>query len=228
MGVKYDTELPDTFYPDVSEAQRRLQGTVIMYNGQGYYVSNVTQERSRSPIKLILLPVGGGDELVKDITDKGFNNFAAFPLGFCNFFQGRDGERSRKDCVYIARTPTRSIPQGLHSRNVVSYQYPNSNGPSFERFRNSDGFAEMLRGEYPSYEEAFDTLVPQSSIAVDREYAIVMGEMGFCYLIRGGCAVRDVVAIATRSRLLINTSGLKYKKELLKSPFLPNIVEVLE
>lgn len=229
MGVKYDTTLPETFYPDVMEAQRRLQGTVVMYKGEGYYVSNVKQRSASSPILLDIRLVDKFEFIQIPITDKGFNNFAAFPLGFCNFFNPIDsGGRviSRSDCMYVSRTPSRAIPQGLHSRNAATSDYTGM-APAFDRIRDSTAFAEMLRGEYPTYSEAYEKLEPDSSIAIDREYALRMNSQGFVTLFRNGFNKDDCIAIAGDNRLLVSHKLRHFKRELSKSPALPSIVEIL-
>lgn len=226
MGVKYDTELPESFYPDATEAQRRLQGTVVMYNGEGYYVNEIRQRTSSSPIVARIRQLTGSDHIDVPIKDKGFNNFAAFPLGFCNCFNPSEG-RPTHECTYVSRIPSRAIPQGLSNRNVSVSSY-GGRGPSFERMRDTIGFAEMLRGEYPTYEEAYSKLLPSTSIAIDREHALRMSAEGFVGLYYKGMEKSNLVAIATSTRLLVPQLKRHFKRSLLNNPFLPNIVEVLE
>lgn len=133
-------------------------------------------------------------------SSKHFNNFRPFPLGNVN----TDG-----NVVYTERSPTRNMHQGLLSDAVVSSivttaperDRPRRSKPSLSlmtagmsNFGNtsisvlSPHFADMLVGNYPSFQEVIDNLrdphVLNRGCAFDRDWSVLRGPIDtlcLCY-----------------------------------------------
>lgn len=151
-------------YDNVRDARQSLQGSVCLYKGQPFSVHTVSSGGARglSAIGILYKKDGSHEELVVKIDDPELN-FMNFKLGYVNY---------DNTSVYLKRVPVRTVAQGLSDQNVVS-DYP---GMGFGYlFARKGGKMEVFSGEYPTFEQAVETLVNNretSSIAFSRYLAL--------------------------------------------------------
>lgn len=215
-SVAYNTVLPAAVYPDDAEATRRLQGTTVKFDGKGYQVVSVADGRAT------LSPVGsaGRGQVRFDLSDPRFNKFAAFPIGWVNYF-----ENGIRRACYVSRTSVRRVNQGLSEGNVAVESPKGGATIRWSHIYDHSSVAEMIEGVYPAYDEVIERLEEASCVAVSRRYALSLGANGFVYLYRNG--YDTMVGIATGNRILINPKLEYLRDEILDDPCLPNNVEVI-
>lgn len=143
-------------YESVEEANMRLSGTVVKYDGEPVYISRVTEANPGDPKGDVFrvyarpLPVGRAvedeNEFRKFISSKRFD-LSTIKTGFMN----KDGTT-----YFLSRAPARQYKQGLsgNSLNVVNFFSPHAKGYHFDALLKTREFAECLRGEYPTFREA--------------------------------------------------------------------------
>lgn len=155
--LKYDT---------LEQAQFRLRGSVILYQGRPCYVENVARGRA-IPIRLTLheLPISGtvaqgaeGPVIQVDQEDPELD-FRIFQLGYMN-------DEGRRDARFITRASTRQQHQGL-TRGTLHPQ-PANNAMLGVPMR------DLLMGVYPDVDEAFKRINEGgwSSCAISRDFAV--------------------------------------------------------
>ncbi len=174
LAIKYET---------LNDAQMRLKGTIVLYEGKPHYVTEIAAGAEDSPFRVYAdaLPTKGGGggraaeveraiarergeaDIRKYISSKHFD-IAPFAMGFVN---------DEKGCFYVARTPARQQKQGLSSDTCSACDVYGER-KSFAVVLNSSGFPDMVSGVYPNLAQAVRTLTGGKikSIAISREFAL--------------------------------------------------------
>lgn len=231
-------DFPD-YYENIDEAQFRLQGTVVTYDGKPCYIQNI--QRHRDGILrcyIVMLPnridrryddefvevVDDDDEINPDIpqairkkiTSPKFNRFRPFPMGFVNFF--RDYPKAK----YLTRIPGRRSKQGLYSETfkVDHIDTRMADRGGFNTYVSQPEFRDCVVGEYPTFEEAMDTLRADTAIAVNREFAIERDNLGLNYLYHR----LDKVGIARGREVLLADKFSFLREGIIECQNLPNNV----
>lgn len=237
MPVEYEN-----FYENLEEAQRRLTGTVVLYDGEPVYIAQVSNVREDNTFRLWCqklpnedLNLGIGDlpegerpvnSFRKKINSPRFNKFRPFEMGYINLFQTRAGGKLFFP-VYLTRTPARRGKQGF---NEGSYNCRDNRGgdrrPSFVDIIFSEAFVEMIKGDYPSYREVVARVqdVEEGGIAVDRAFCVCKDrESGIVFLDYRS----ETVGIARADEILLSDKFSFLRETIVECKNLPNNVNIL-
>lgn len=212
-----------TFYKTREDAEFRLHGTIVGYNGSPVLVNRVrTRTHKKTGEEIIVLavaghPFGGTSREIR-LDDPGFDKFRPVKLGFLNFF-----ERNITSCSWAERAPVRRSKQGLAGESFRCSTLLESMRLELGTVQSSEGFLEMIEGRYPSYDEAIDRLVPNSAIAVSRQFAVSMGSNGMISLHYG----RENVGVVFRGQLYLRSDQQYLLESIIEEPNLPSNVEIM-
>lgn len=167
-------------FEDWDQAQTHIGHRLVTFNGIGRMVSRVLAPENpgdRGKVELkdpcagmviargqppVVDPEG---PILVDIDDPGFDSFRFNPLGWCNMEDG---------ATLMELKPIRQTRRGYGDENVGVYTFPDNHNGWIERPDNvfvnglfrEDGFAEMLAGSYPTYEDSVATLLQTEGAAV--------------------------------------------------------------
>lgn len=201
-GATFIRTKPTTGFENLDQARQRLENTIVVHNGQGYYVASVASSGGNQVGHLAALPCNYGPSRSKQPTtevfrldDPLFNRFRPFELGFANIFDSVLEDNTHT--MFFHRRPMRSgARQGL-SRDAIDGCYLlNGNlklGGGSARMEGLDftahimpsqGFANMIRGVYPTFQECVEGLIEDSSLAFDRNYAVHKDYDGLVWVYR--------------------------------------------
>lgn len=152
-------------------------------------------------------------------SSKHFNKFRPFPLGNVNY---------EGSVVYCERSPTRNMHQGMLNDAVLATTV--TSAPSRTKKRGllrksemeignfnintlSPEFADMLRGNYPSFQEVIDNLrnpkIANSGCAFNRDWSILRGPIDTLCL----CYKHEGVGIIDDDNSLVLGSNFNYLYE---------------
>lgn len=185
--------LKGTAYETVEEAHMRLQGSVVLYDGEPVYITAVKAVERQDEgggrdifrVYAVPLPYGKADD-VRNGNDKQFRKYISskkfdlspFPMGWCSY--GRDA-------YYLSRIPARQARQGLTSGNLkISAIGGRPIKADYNSLVSSEEFKRCVTGKYEDVEIALarlnglgdDVVVP-----VGRSFAFVKDvDIGLVYL----------------------------------------------
>jgi hypothetical protein len=136
----------EKFYAE-EDKQRRLNGTVCMWEGKPVYCIIQTGRRRAGPEEILVAPLPEATDTWKDApwkvvkyTDPRFS-YEAFPLGYINY-----GGR----CGYLMRSPHQQQSAGLGSGNII---IQGDYGLGTDRFLASQAMEDCILGKYPTLKE---------------------------------------------------------------------------
>lgn len=162
-------------YESVNDANMRLSGTIVLYDGKPVFIREVGAigegEGKNGDIYRVYineLPIKRGAQTErKFISSKKFD-LAPFPMGFMNTEAGK--------AVYLSRAPRRQQKQGLSEATLSQYAVGDLTGARVVRFAdltNSQPFVDCINGKYPSVAEATQLVKDGAdSVAFSRCFAI--------------------------------------------------------
>jgi hypothetical protein len=208
---------PTLTYDSVHEAENRLTGTVVTYDGQPVQVTGVeSHEDGVMRLYIREFPFNGAP-VRKKINSPSFKRFQTPPLGYCNYFNA-----GSPHSLWCERLSPRSRRQGLCDEKFSATDR-DGRRQTLARLQGSDAFREMIVGEYPAHDAVLDRLVPNSSIAVDRDFAFEMAPDGFTKLVWR----RETIALVVRDGLFLRNDRQHLRETIADCRNLPNRVEVL-
>jgi hypothetical protein len=158
MPCRYDTP---------NDIQQRLHGTICRYKGEPVYVYyDVPRIRLKHPVTMKILV----DEIKEDDPDF---DISSPELGYMNFsFLGEKNPKVR--VLYVEREPRKRYRQGLCSSHLTYSDITGNSGTlhipgmAYEHFIKSQGFYDMLVGNYFSLDDVFGAL---------EEEAVMLGDV---------------------------------------------------
>ena len=204
-------------YDSVDEANNRLQGTIVTYDSKPVKVANVESHADGvMRVQIVEFPYNGGP-VRKKIDSPAFRRFQTPPLGYLNYFTG-----GSPHVLWCERVSSRTRRQGLcdETFNAVT---STGQRQSLNRVSSSEAFREMIAGEYPAYDTVLDRIVPNSSIAVDRDFSFEADAGGFVKLIWR----REPIALMIRDGLFLRNDRQHLVETIAECRNLPNRLEVL-
>jgi hypothetical protein len=131
-------------FDNAADADRFLSGTICYYDNVPIYIDRVA---SNMRVRARSLPLNHNDydglqgRLEFELEDPLFN-YTQFNLGYVN---------GTTEAQFIMRIPLRGNSQGLCSQNVRTVDGARLD---FVSYMYHDGFKLMMRGEYPTFNEA--------------------------------------------------------------------------
>lgn len=174
-------------YENIEQANMRLQGTVVKYDGEPVYVTNVGQVGLNDPkpniyrVYAAKLPYNGREaieEQRKFISSKKFD-LAPFPMGFMN----KDGVT-----YYCHRLPRKQQRQGLSNGTFSALEagtagvgaglaFKGDNKLRLEFVIEMQEFVDCIKGKYPSFEIATKQIEDGArGVGFSRCFALVRDE----------------------------------------------------
>lgn len=145
------------------QARMRLAGTIVGYNKEFYLVEDARLGRENEIIIVGWdLPARRGTKLIKlkDIECFEYN------LGYWNW--------NNREALYVVRVPARQQRQGICDENLnIVTKDGLRRTREYARVTSCPEFVNMLKGVYPSFEEARKRLMSRESscVAVSRDIA---------------------------------------------------------
>lgn len=221
-------------FEHIDQARQRLEQTIVLYDGRGHYLHNVGSEEGVQKAYVGELPWDFTKAKQKfkgiPLDDPAFNKFQPFELGFVNLFDSDSGITNDFNTLFVFRRPIRSgARQGL-SRDAVDGKYLQGSFRAGSRLEGLDlfnqlapckSFADMLAGIYPSFTEVLDNLIPQSSIAFARNYALLTDKDGLVWVYR---QLERIGLVNNKSKEFFLFSAKKFlREEIQESGLFPNI-----
>jgi hypothetical protein len=223
----------DSGFEHVDQARQRLEQTIVLYDGRGYYVNTVAENSERVPSVYVgELPWDFGSSKQKfeqkRLDDPAFNKFKPFELGFVNLFDSPSGITNDYNTLFTYRRPIRSgARQGLSRESIDGRYLQGSRGGRlegldlFNQLAPCKSFADMLAGSYPTFDEALTNLIPESSIAFARNYALLTDKDGLVWVYR---QLERIGLVNNKSKEFFLFSAKKFlREEIQESGLFPNI-----
>ena len=204
-------------YDSVDEATNRLYGTIVTYEGRPVKVMGVEPHADGvMRVQIVEFPYTG-NPVRKMINASGFRRFQTPPLGYLNYFTG-----GSPHVLWCERVSSRTRRQGLcdESFNATTH---GGQRQTLNRVGGSEAFREMIAGEYPTYDTVLGRIVPNSSIAVDRDFAFEADAGGFVKLVWR----REPIALMIRDGLFLRNDRQHLVETISDCRNLPNRLEVL-
>lgn len=210
-------------YENADEIRMRLEGSIVLYDGDPVLIAQVSvpeledaDEKAR--VHFYNLPINPNKKLAttrKYLSSRKFD-LTPFKMGFANI-----GEKA----YFISRAPVRQNKQGLAAGTCIIntiFGKP-SNEVVWNTLIRSEGFGKMVKGEYPSFEEASDTLKEDlvTSVAVSRSFALFKDdELDVSVLSHKGSKCGIILEGDTGVRV---STRFKFLKESLESCGIPMV-----
>lgn len=163
--------LKGTEYETVEEANMRLSSTVVLYEGEPVYITEVRQlneDDAKNEIYRVYstpLPYRRDARAERKLISSGKFDLSPFRMGFMNF---------GGHAYYLSRNTARQNRQGLSERSLTIVGPPDQPPIRLSNIISEQEFVDMIKGKYPSMEEAVKMLQqPEyNAVAVSREYAL--------------------------------------------------------
>jgi hypothetical protein len=207
-------------YENVNDAQMRLVGTVVLYDGEPVYITDIRQKGEGDPkgdiFRVYAEPLpykgrGQSEQMRKFISSKKFD-MAPFPMGFMN----RGGE-----ATYLHRSAKKQQKQGLSNAtlsviNLSAIQTLVKGGGAvrFEHLITYQEFLDCIKGKYPSIKEATELVSSgkAESVAFSRAFALCRDPSleGLIYLFHK----QDKVGFIMDGKLKLNKAARCLKESL--------------
>lgn len=225
-------------FTDFDQMKTHIGGRLVIFNGIGRKVRQVNYPAGPdakatvmlgSPVHGMILargqqPVNDLEPITVDVDDPGFNSFRFNSLGWANLEDG---------ATLLELKPIRQTRRGYGDENVGVYRFPDNQQGWIERPDNvfipglfaEEGFAEMLAGQYPAFNDAAELLLATEGVAVAISPLLCMqsDNDGHVWLWRYGDRIAYIpdpltVRLGKRWRFL--------QEELQESGSIPNGVQV--
>ena len=217
------------FWTDFEQAQQRLRGTIVMYDGSPFYIENVRVSED-DPEEFVAHGGMVNDRGVYErhdvnLEDEGWNDFRNLPaLGYVN---------TPTHLYHIARLPARTVKHGHGGGNTrLSYVQPNGGlgrvDQSVTNFatsvKNGKWYKLACQKVFPSFKDALDNLDlhPQMTIAFSpRHYIVRDKSSGVTSMFRD----QRQIGIILEDAVLLTRKNACYREELADKYEIPNIME---
>lgn len=161
-------------YDILEQAQLRLKGSVVMYDGRPAKVLDAFEE-VKGEIGVNISPLPKLRDNIKVSLKDPKLNIREFRLGYVNAYNYAG---------YLTRMPGRQQKQGLSNGNVCfDDEFQRMVGIGFENIIKRPEFADALMGIYPAFDKCVESLLNNAemrSIAFCRRFALYQDpELGY-------------------------------------------------
>lgn len=154
------------FYDSLEDSQRRLNSTVVLFQGSPVWIQNVIGLSKDQQAEIIHLPWKGqkGGKDVVPLTPQYFTIRNLPPLGYVDYDDFSH---------YCSRIPSRQGKQGLCRNNVSVSHNPDGMTPNFENLLEKTSCVDMLTNKYPGFDKVYQEIVA-SDEALKRAFSKTM------------------------------------------------------
>jgi hypothetical protein len=176
----------DNFYENLEEASFRLNGTVVLYDGNPVYVATLENHKDGIVrVNIMDLPLDPNTmtspSTRKMINSPKFNKFRPFEVGNMNYLS----QNGNLIPLRVERIPARTRMQGANSTNMrISMVDPRLAAGAAFNWNNlicNEGFVEMVKNIYPTLPEFFESETPACCLSRDLTVNTVE-RSGVCYV----------------------------------------------
>lgn len=215
------------FFADLEQASMRLSGSCILFEGEPYWVYDVRETSDGIPkARMYKCPVNiselNSTRIEKKLDDKGFGKFQPINPGLVNFFEGCPFTgRVSYHASFLDRVPVRRTKQGLARENTQVLNPKDA--VDFRGLVSSQAFCDMVANKYPEYDVAVNSLVPDSSIAVTRSYAIGLSSNGLPKIRKYN---ESVGLFRGTDEILLYPKFSYLREELIETENIPNNINI--
>jgi len=226
-------DISENFYDNRDEAEIRLRNSIVEYEGRPVWVDAVTDgyDDNLCRIHIAELPLvttPDGRRLVtqrKIINSPGFKSFRPIRTGWFNPYAWCSANRFPLHASYLSRHGARRRRQGLNEENAFRTNVNPDRIPILHRMGDiikDAGFAEAMRGDFPSLDEALERLTPNSSMAIALDWCVHRDEQGFTWLYY----LTDEVGMFFRGSLYVFENFAYLRETIQSTSCLPNHFEI--
>jgi hypothetical protein len=153
-------------YDNINDARRKLEGTIVYYDGFPYNVRNVFPNRDDPACFMLRLTANIIDSVIDVKLVDPRLNFREYNLGF---------EQNQNGLIWWFRSPYRQYRQGLR-RDQIGCLMPQINHPeaSYIEFQYSRSLCNMLTNTYPTLQSVLKTIRdnPVVPMAFHQDFAV--------------------------------------------------------
>ncbi len=215
----------DYFWTDIEQAQERLTGSVVLYDGQPVVIQEITRgdpdpEKNRHGTpKARILECGkpNADTSRKILSSAKFNQFRDMPnLGWFN----PAGYPAVGACFCTRRTVT-TRTHGLINTNTIVSSFNHNGGETtlqdgqqfqFSNIYHDKGWLDAHNGKFPSLDAILVNIAENSAIAYSRRYAVLRDGIGIRWLYRNKDRVGLFAGVDT---LMLLTKFVYLREEIM-------------
>ena len=204
------------FWTDYQQAQERLEGSVLLYEGQPVYVRNVRENEDGIPRADVSPCTDTKNPSQKRLDSPKFNRFRVLPeIGWVN--------GDTVPTVFLERRTQRCRTHGLCDSNVTvfenyagnEYDIVSSRDRSFRNIWPTPEFTDSVLDVFPSLEEILINIKEKSIIAYSRKCAVLRDSLGLRWLYRN----RTRIGLFTGTDTLMLFSSTSYhREEIMEDP----------
>lgn len=198
-------------FTDKAQAVQHIYGRTVIYGNRAVAITQVGSAPLKGAAKVSVRTYNEAPEFVTtlSIEDPLFNKFRFDPLGWVNHAAG---------AIFAELLPIRQTKRGYGEENVKLWGFTDGrhgnrgyglNAPENTNYVDlmySDGFKEMLRGEYPSVSDVYVELKGsiKRAIALSRRFLMETDEEGYVWLWRDADKIgmmldSDIVQLSKRA-----------------------------
>lgn len=209
--------MTDYFWTDLDQAQRRLLGTVILYDDQPHYVQDLIQadDPDECPRARLIDCAKPRDNAVrKMLNSPKFKKFRELPrIGWMN-----STDHKELGAVLLQRRTRVTQLHGLTNDNILVHTINHTNtgdsvlntgGFQFSNFRMDSGFVDAHHNHFPTLPKVLANIQEGSAIAICRKMAVVRDNNGVRWLFFG----TNKVGIFTDADTLLLIAKFAFHRE---------------
>lgn len=139
------------FYDSIEDSQRRLNGTVVLLDGEPALVNAVNGLNTDQIASVMPIPYSPRTAPIEaPLIPKRFTIRNLPPLGYVDY---------KDHSHYMMRVPSRQTKQGYCRANTQISPNPLGGTPTFEGIMNTKQFQAMMAGKYARFTNVFDEIL---------------------------------------------------------------------
>lgn len=221
-------DITDNFYDNREEAEIRLSRSLISYEGRPVYVDQVSEDYADGLCRLHIreLPYDENTKASRKIINSpGFRSFQPIKTGWFNGYQWCNERGVNLHATYFSRRGARRRRQGLSNDNLFKSNVDPQSillPAELNTVIRDPGFADSLKGVFPTLDEALATLTRDTSMAIGLEWCIHRDGSGFTWLFYQ----TDKIGMFFRGSLFLFDNFAYLREMVQEAPCLPNHFEI--
>jgi hypothetical protein len=158
-------------YTTRAEAEQKISGTTILYDGDPVYISNVGGSDGKVTLEFCKIPFGSNKRQWVDIDDPllDFKSISS-KLGYVDYYSSR----GIREALFVSRAPVRTTRQGVDSRVVRIFSFFNDrHSYSWDHILEQESLNSTIKNKYTPASTAIKDLLNSPdevrSVAISRK-----------------------------------------------------------